>query len=279
VKKINIKISRKLFLSVLVVLLICPFIDVKANLSKKFRENFAQIVRDQYHNAINYSLDDETGWEISEKDGKKLWSCVGGKCKEYQHQISCLFDDAFETAVNQINLEVQDFTKENFAELQKVKIKEANCGKITLQNIQDTQEVNGFKTTCSGKFSSRPYSACRVTETILNELGAYQNYLLAKSEDVISFSRENFEHDDYKNEVFQVLAKTKAQYLSEIKKSQKAAVTSLMLYKDFVHNYRVHAWLIAIKNKLKGVSGDWLKIQKALETFPAKFIDASSVGG
>ena len=233
-KKINIKISRDFLLVLGLGIFLLSGNLVHADLDKKFRENFSEIVKNQYHSSIDYTVDDQTGFEIVEENGEKVWRCTGQKCADYHKKINCLFDDAFDKAVNITNLEIKDFTKQNFAELRKVQIKDSSCERISLENIQDEQELNGFKSSCAGKFKSKPYSACRVSETILNELGAYQNFLLAKIEDAISFSRENFEHDEYKNEVLSSLSDTKEQYRQEIEKSQQATVDSLILYKDFI---------------------------------------------
>ncbi len=281
-KNIKIKISRDFRLIIGLVLVLLPLNSANANLNEKFRENFGKIVREKYYNTINYSVDDSTGWELKEQDGKSVWTCTGGKCAEFQKKINCLFDDAFENAVNQTNQEVLDYVKGvEISELkQKAQIKDPDCEKITLQNIQDEQGINDFKSSCKGQFISSTYSTCRVAETILNELGAYQNYLLAKSEDNISFSREFFEDNEYKrNKLINDSTEAKKQYLKDIEQSQQAVLDTLTLYKDFIHRYRIHAWLLAIKHKLKKIHTEWFKVQKATETYPIKFPKANSIGG
>ncbi len=277
-KNINKKIPRNFWLIPLFSIVILLTTSVYANLDKNFRENFTEIIKEQTHSSIQYSLDDISGFKLEKRNNDYDWKCTAGKCLEYQKKIDCLFDDAFENAVNQTNYYVNDFVKQNIAGLEKVQLRE-NCDEITLKNIQKIQEENGFSSKCQGKFTSRFYSSCRVSETILNELQAYENFLLAKSNDMKSFSRENFEYDDGKNNVIQNFKKIRNKFLQEMEKSKKAVTNTLILYKDFVHYYRIHAWLMAIKEKTRNLQRRWLEDQQALETFPAKFLKASSIGG
>lgn len=274
-KKTNIKISKVFALAIILSVFFVSNKTVNANLDKNFRENFAEFTQKQCFNSIRYTVDDIVGFAKNEDN---QWECHKGKCQEYQNAINCLFDDALEQGINKVNKEIYNYTGDKFAELKNTKIVDKqSCREITLAKIQSDQESLKFQSDCSGDFLSQEYSACRVTETILNELCGYQNFLAAKASDRISFSHEqggDIGSQISRDSEFRAL---QSQYLKESSKSQKSFLEGVKLYKNFIHNYRVHAWLIAIKGKLKEITGQWQKIHNAIETFPSKFIDASSV--
>lgn len=284
--KTNIKSLRKLLLIFgLAIFVFFPLNSARADLDKNFRENFAEITHQQCFNSIDYSVDDISGFELIEigsgENKNSEWQCKDGKCEEYQSMVNCLFDDAFGQAVNKTNNTITNSLSQNFAELHNTQIynlQECVQGvQNNLWSIQERQESLGFTSDCSGEALGKFYSACRVTETVLNELCGYQNFLTAKSRDFKSFRKEKSNYRIEKNNQKTAFNEKSAKYLVEIEKSQKAFLSTVTLYKNFIHNYRIHAWIVAIKTKLKSVTGTWQKIHQAIETFPTKFIDASSV--
>ena len=250
-----------------------PWQSTSAQLDKNFRENFTQISQQQCSNSISYKVDDEVGFEKNEEN---VWECSGGKCKEYQTVVNCLFNDAFESAVNKTNDEIKDYTGVNFSELHDAQINtEKECEPFILQSIQQKQESLKFTSDCDGEDLGKFYSTCRVTETILNELCGYQNFLTAKSSDQKSFGIEEKKYDSPRQNTD--FTEKSDQYLLEMGKAQQSFIETSTLYKNFIHNYRIHSWLVVIKSKLNSIKEDWGKIHMALETFPSKFNGASSI--
>jgi hypothetical protein len=282
VKNINIKISRDFVLITgLIALIFIPYNEVNAQLNDEVRKNFSKRTAELCFNSINYSVDDIDGFELVETgkgdDLEQKWECSSGKCQEYKTTINCLFDDAFEQTVNKTNAEIKEYTNDKYKNLKDTKLsKGKDCSILTLTNIQEQQEALKFKTSCEGKELSKPYSACRVTETILNELCGYNNFLEAKAQDYLSFSNENEKITRSSTKSMSEFKAKKKLYRREIEKTQKSFLSTVYLYKNFIHNYQKHAWLVAIKTKLETPRRFWQKIRRAIETFPAKFKDASS---
>jgi hypothetical protein len=274
---INIKISRDFKLLFLIIICL-PLNITRADLDKNFRENFSTITEKQCFNSIKYSVDDIVGFENTAEELYK-WECVSGKCEEYKTLITCLFDDAFEQVVNVSNKKAKDYLNFKFSELRDTDINNKDkCVPLALKNIQEKQSNLGFKTDCLDGFSTQSYSACRVTETVLNEMCGYHNFLTAKINDYKSFHNEELGYThvivDKKEGSFEDKV---AEYKKEIDKSKRAFLDTSALYNNFVHKYRVHTWITAIRLRLKYFKDKWLDVSNAIETFPGKFIDASSL--
>lgn len=271
-KNINIKIPRIIILALLFGAFLIPVKTTNADLNKYFRKNFTKITQEQCFNSISYSVDDLTGFE---KNDKNKWECQGGKCEEYQTLVNCIFDNAFSESVNTVNAGIKKTVGKKINELNDSKTNTAKgCLPQSLQLTIDGQ--NKFITKCDTKSELGIFTACRVTETVLNELCGYQNFLTAKSLDFESFRNEKSNYRVGKTTQDAVFDEKSAKYVFEIEKSKKAFIETATLYKNFIHNYRIHAWLVAVKTELNSVKEIWVKIHKALETFPGKFIDASS---
>lgn len=280
--KINTKISRNFALVVALGFIFVFGGRVNADLDKNFRENFTKITQEQCFNSVPYSVDDLSGFSlvhiIEGEEDIYEWNCHHGRCQEYHKLVSCVFGDAFQQAINKVNEEIQLYTGENFEKIlpdtDKIWDKES-CQEITLSGIQNDQEILGFKTSCSENNLTDSYSACRVTETVLNEFCGYQNFLTAKAKDWKSFKNERELH--IRNNELSLFNSQANNYLKEISKTKQAFLDTSFLYKDFIHNYRIDAWLWVINSKLEETASDFTRIMNVIKTFSTKFIDANSV--
>ena len=174
-----------------------------------------------------------------------------------------------------------------------------------LEKTQRAQEELGFESICPGvdtedrQFAadSLPkdmYSACRITETMMNEWCGYRLYLWGKLRDksmLVSFETDTSPYEiatydetttpqppevptpqntqDVKR--FRTL-----QIEHEYEKAQETLYQMLEFYRTYEQQHRKHVWYQHIKKSLLSVSSKLHSFRKAYYKFPEKFINASA---
>jgi len=299
VKK-NIKKSR-IYLTAIALLLVFLIPSLaKADLNKYFRKNFNEINQASSFNTITYNVDDLSGFELVEvgegEDKSWEWRCIEykegeepiigingkelkeGKCLEYRKRMNCLVNNTMDQAIREINEEVRRYVDEDLTEqLESFRLpKRKECVSFVLGDAEALQYGLGFKSTCDTEGTEYNYSSCKLAEVMLNELRGYKAFLLAKQNDYQSFSHEKLEYDGAKTIDANSFDSKVAKYKKEQKKAEKTLLDTILMYKNFVHNYKIHAWMVALNHKLSSVSNTLYFIKNGVETFPAKFVDATT---
>jgi hypothetical protein len=263
-------VKKSVFVFLCSVILPCGS-SVFAELDNDFRSAFPELLKNLCYSTVDYDLD--RSFEIVRS--------------EYHHTQNCLFDDALYQTTKRISKEIETKTSgqgnEGLALAPQYSTLGNTCDKAS--EIRRLQEANGLRTRCgifapSEKNSygtiTQPYSACRVGEMALQEWCGYQKYLWAKIRDEETFfsekERETMTYDDWKKKTDTL----RKQYRYESRKSREGLLTMIDFYQEFEQNYRFHAWLMAIENKLKQSRTLWGKMRAIFALFPEKFINAST---
>ncbi len=235
------------------------------SLDSGLRDNFAEMTQKQLcHSSLSYSLD-EPLVQAQEK---------------YQKKINCLFNDAMAQSINHMNADFTRIWKEipstaNFEDI------ERNDECTPSENMQETiksQINNGYESMCPTEDYNptidKFYSACHVTETVMNEFCAYQEYIEWKILDE-SHAEKQFEE---KTNVgfFEADRGNKGKHRAELEKSKKALFETLYRYQKWEQNYRFHMWLTTIWEALKKTHAMSTILRKAIYKFPDKFNYAAS---
>ena len=251
--------------------LVFVFFPVKifAELPENLRKNFSDFVADLCFSSQKFNLDEKF------LDAKK----------NFQREIDGIFSDAFGGAINKINEKnFSDFAKKikisDFENWQKL-----DFGAENLQRAQSAQKNSAGEKFVSSCAIADPFSSCRVAETVLNEFCGYRTFLWAKIRDDESFSAEIEQEFTEKNEaekfsLFEFRAKKFSErqknYENEIKKTRRAILDTLFLYKNFAQNYELQTQMLIFLSQLDAVESQFLRpALEAFQTFRAKFENSS----
>ncbi len=248
----------------------------RAELSDDFRDNFTDIVKELCHN--------------SNPEMYALERSVEEVSAEYQILQNGLFNDVFSRSMQRTNKQKDRQFAQDLPELE-FWLKDAEfTSDVPVSSIQSAQVKNGFETQCDDKLMDSQsmfldgITACRVTETVLNEFCAYEKFLWAKTRDdktLLQTVREQNEQNEGKELRPEDQSKTdeilKNEFQYELDKTRRAVWDTLYLYQKFEQNYRVHAQIVVLQNQLNKAK-EWLgkKYLPAFSLFPEKFIDAAS---
>ena len=250
-------------LSAVLCLSFALFADVSAKVGEKIRTDFPQIVQELCQSSLTYSLDKNL-----EEESKK-----------YHDRMNCLFNHAMSDAVNDMN---REFSKKwnkipQSASFENISFSGEGCS--SLKQVQRIQITKGYQTLCDTEgenptVDTKNYSACKVTETAMNEFCAYQEYLEWKyfddyrSEGIFDSTllfgfNERFEEEKFRHE-------------SELAKAKRALEEMLYRYEKFEQQNRIHMWLVTVRAALEKTRDLLTEIRKAVYKFPDKFNYAAS---
>ena len=260
-----------------------------AKLYPAFRKEFPEFVENLCSSTLPYDLGEiDASKRADEREDEFRTHKI-----EYDNAMSCLMDRAIVERIKSTNQAVEeffgreishpDFDFEDFEEDREY------CDKDLLKNTLDGQQnlrlkneniaTNNFEPTTAciaDEFEGGkdPYSSCRIAEMLLSELCGYQNYLLAKREDDHTLLGKTGSKTFIEIEAEERAMK---KYLDiEQVRSRKAMHNAILFYSQFEQQYRRHAWLIGIHEGLTDVRIRLSAFRdKIMNTFPAKFIDAS----
>jgi len=231
--------------------------------------------------------------------------------QEYHQKMTHLFGDSFETTRFETEKLIgqdsgPDGTPKGFIPGD---TKYEWKGKALLSTQRD-QERLGFVSVCSEQddqpkqflsdsIPTDPYSACRVTETVLNEWCGYRLYLWGKLRDktlikdyeasVVTEGESPFELESHEAQTAPIIQSVKtpqyAQSVSQFRtlqieheytKAHQALLQMLEVYRLYEHQHRKHVWNQHIKKSLLSISSKMYSFRKAYYKFPEKFINASA---
>ncbi len=257
--------NKKLWLLTLLILPTSVW-GVSIDIDEDIREKYPLVSREMCHSSIEYKL------KIPFDEAQK----------KYNNKMSCIFESAFVTATNQLNAE---FRKKFFSKifdpsiydlnLPQRNITEKGCQSDDLAQTFRSQKENGYKTLCEvdgrSSVAETPYSACRVSEVVWNELCAYQEYLRWKATDrsIVNEFSEKLENDKHHWNQYQNIERTK--YGTEVRISTRILEETLTQYQIFIQEYRLHLWQKVIAEALK-VTRIQLKLAaQAISKWPIKF--------
>ena len=215
--------------------------------------------------------------------------------EEYHARINCILNDAYAVAVQEINAEVLQaydrYDAERELPLEDFEAKTQGCfsgaaggGDSYLQMVQRQQEKlrqkNGLqKTACDtgGEFPTveTPFSACRVGETVMAEFCGYRAYLTAKKLDDQTLIETSSDGKIGYGQASGSRARIE-EIDAELQKAEQALFESLDRYRRFEQRYRLHAYLVAIRETLTTANKKLSDFREAFNLFPDKFINASS---
>lgn len=246
-----------------------------AELDKDFRPEFPQLLKDLCYSTVDYDLD--RPFEVVKA--------------EYHQTQNCIFDDAFYQTTKRIFKEIHEETSGQGTEGLEVALEYNTLGNQCdkkASEIRRLQEANGLRTRCltpeqtddrnTYQTLQQPYSACRVGEIALAEWCGYQKYLWAKMNDEKTFATQTevgksvYNFEDWKKQSDQ----RKAEYRYESEKSRQGLLDTITFYRKFEQNYRLHAWLKAVENRLKRSRELWVKMRAIFDLYPEKFINAAT---
>ncbi len=240
---------------------------VRAELPQKVRENFSDIVKDYCHSRVDYSLEEPIGeWDNG-------WT---GQPQKFHKTVGCIFDSALEEVIKHEKEEAQRAFRSNLPI--EIFIPEGDCQPKFLAIVQGEQEANGFVSECEKSEIaeiSQIFSACRVAETVLQEWCAYDLFLYAKMQDEESFRDQGKDLGIVMGSRNLNFGAVQTKIQEERFRAEKAVMESLQWYQEAESASRQNAWLIALREELKTIQGDWAKIRSALGTFVDKFLNAS----
>jgi hypothetical protein len=242
---------------------------VRAELSQKVRDNFSDIEKDYCNSRISYSLSDVLG---TREDG---WSDEG-KANEFHTTVDCLFDSALEEVTEKQKGFVQSAFSAVDLPIRTFSLPGA-CQPNFLAVVQGEQEAKGFVSRCVQSEIpeiSQSFSACRVAETVLQEWCGYDLFLYSKIQDEESFYKLQPSRFS-KNEMVDNFRIEQRRLERERREVEKAVMDSIQLYQETEYAYRQSTWLVALREELRVIQGDWAKLRSALGTFVDKFVNAS----
>ena len=237
------------------------------DLDPLLRENFSDMIDQLCHSSLTYNM----GQPFLENK------------ERYQKTMNCLFNDAMQRSVNEMNADFRPILKSiiryaSNRQLEDVSFDASFC--VGLENIQTKQRSKQYETTCDAPDNPtvmKPYAACRVSETALNELCAYEEYLEWKMLDYQSF-RNEFDEEMGSNQFksMEMWEREKNQHKKELILVKKTLDEMLYRYQKWEQNYRMHMWFVAIIEGLKQTRDLLTELRKAIDVFPTKFNNATS---
>ncbi len=257
------------------ILIVCGFFfvgaiaPVNAELPKKVRKNFPDIVKEYCHSRVTYSLDKPVGvWE----DG---WQ---GQAKIFHETVGCIFDSALQEVTEHEKKVAEKTFDASLPSIATFKMG-GECQPKFLAIVQLEQQANGFVSECAKSDVpeiSQIFSACRVAETVLQEWCAYDLFLYAKMQDEESFRRQKGDlgitSGEQNLQQFEIAKKKMGE---ERVFAELAVMDSLTWYRETEYASRQSAWMVALREELRNIQGEWAKLRSALGTFVDKFLNAS----
>ncbi|MCF7830909.1 hypothetical protein K9M41_02860 [Candidatus Gracilibacteria bacterium] len=258
------------FISVLVLvgyyIIICQ--TALAKVDENFRKGFPELVKNLCASTIDFDLDNDFA---STKD-------------IFHYRVNCLFNDAMTESVKGINKEVTDIFGAELWALDAPPEERAECqGMLNetqgiQQNIRLQNDLPPTICDITDEYDTVKvsYSACRVAETVWSEWCGYQKYLWAKKKDDQSLFKTKA------GQTLEDLGTAQNTLVEEINqetdKTHQALLDTIFFYQTFEQDYRLHAWLVSIKQGLYLANSKIEVLQWIIKTWPDKFINAQRNG-
>lgn len=264
-----------------IVLLLSLSVGVSfAALDPEFRAQFNTLIKDKiYHSTFEYPLgEDRRGVTLAER--YQEYEMVRD---DFHRKVNCIFNDSFAGVITEVNRSVEEtFGKRLTDQLLLAPALGSGCDQGVFSQAQNQQAnlrlaADKLSSLCDpqGDFEiiHTPYSACRVGETLLTELGGYQAYLLAKIQDSQTMA---FSEARTQEEADQLRTSLQQTYRDELEKAEQAFADTLFLYETYARHYRMYAWLVALEQESRTTHNLTYDLSGVIQLYETKFPNAAS---